>query len=332
MSSGSPFGEVRLLTVERARLFTRTAEGLAEEFCEVLGRWLSDVSVVAGEVVQSSVVDLVSGVGVVSGADAGVDAAGDAGDGAGVDGDGGVGVGGGVDVVVLRSLFAVSHGVVVSGVELALGVVGLLCGGVVGSGVEVGRGLSRLEMGVFDLVLGPLVELVVEGFLLDPVELGSHVSGVAGLPAGQVEPVVGVPFHVSVGGVEGVVMVGLTASMLQRYSEELDRRIAGQLAARSDVPSVEIVRAVHPVVVELVVGFGLLSVGAGELVGLRVGDVLRTCQSVSRPLVARVGGEPLFEVVAAQRGQRLVAEVSGFVDSHLFDPGSGLTDGGSGDD
>ena len=58
----SPFGEVRLLTAERAGLFSRTAESLAGLFGEELGRWLGDVSVVAGRVEQVSLADLVSGV------------------------------------------------------------------------------------------------------------------------------------------------------------------------------------------------------------------------------------------------------------------------------
>ena len=279
--SGSPFGEVRLLTAERVGLFTRTAESLAGLFGEELGRWLGDVSVVAGQVEQTTLPDL-----------------------AGVDG--------GVDLALVKSLFAVSHGVVASGLELALGVVALLCGGVVSPAPEV-RPLSRLEAGVFDLVLAPLVDLASGLFMLDGVELSGHVGSASGLPAGQPEPVVGLPFHVSVGGVEGVVTLGLTGSQLQAYSEELDRRIAGQLAARSDAPSAEVVRAVAPVGVELIVGFELLAVPARQLVGLRVGDVLRTRQSVTRPLVARVGDERLFHVRPAQHGQRLVAELTAAV-------------------
>ena len=270
----SPFGQVRLLSVERLRLFTRTAE------------LLGDVSVSAGLVEQTTLPDLCGGEG---------------------------GLGGGLDLAVVRSLYQVSHGVVVSDLGLALAVVGVLCGG--GGGV-VGesRPLSRLEMGVFDLVLQPLVDLAVGLFGLDAVELGGHVSSVSGLPSAQVEPVVGLPFHLRVGGIEGVVTLGLSGSQLLSYSEELDRRIAGQLASRADVPSVEIVRAVAPVEVELVAGFELLDVPARELVGLRVGDVLRTGQSVSRPLVARIGSEQLFHVRLACHGQRLVAELT----AHVF--------------
>jgi flagellar motor switch protein FliM len=320
----SPFGRARLLTVERLGLFTRTAELLAEGFEEELGRWLGDVSVSVGSVEQTTLPDLCAGrvggvtsgdAGAAGGADADADAGAGVGVGGGAGGAGGAGAGvggGGVDVAVVRSLYQVSHGVVVSDLGLALGVVGLLCGG--GGEVEVvSRPLSRLEMGVFDLVLQPLVDLAVGLFGLDAVELGGHVSSVSGLPGAQAEPVVGVPFHLRVSGIEGVVTLGLSASQLQSYSEELDRRVAGQLASRAGVPLPGVVRAVAPVEVELVVGFELLAVPAWELVGLRVGDVLRTNQSVSRPLVARIGGEQLFHIRPAQHGRRLVAELTGHV-------------------
>lgn len=293
---GSPFGQARLLTVDRVGLFTRTAESLAEGFEEELGRWLGDVSVSVGVVEQTTLVDL-----------------------------GTPGEGEGLDLAVVKSLFQVSHGVVVSDLGLALAVVGLLCGGAGGGGVPEVRPLSRLEMGVFDLVLQPLVDLAVGLFDLDAVELGPHVASVSALPSSQPEPAVGLPFHLRVGGIEGVVTLGLTGTQLQSYSEELDRRIAGQLASKTDVPSPEIVRAVAPVEVELVAGFELLQVPARELVGLRVGDVLRTRQSVARPLIARVGGEALFHIRPAQHGQRLVAEltaevVGGHTSSTIVNP------------
>ncbi|MEL6984477.1 MAG: FliM/FliN family flagellar motor C-terminal domain-containing protein, partial [Actinomycetota bacterium] len=65
---------------------------------------------------------------------------------------------------------------------------------------------------------------------------------------------------------------------------------------------------------ELIAGFEPLQVPARQLADLQIGDVIRTRQSVSRPLVARVGGERLFHIRAAQRGQRLVAELTGHAD------------------
>lgn len=109
-------------------------------------------------------------------------------------------------------------------------------------------------------------------------------------------------------------VVAMSASQLQTYSEEVDRRIAGLLASKDDEPNPQIMRAVQPVVVELIAGFEPLQVPARQLADLQIGDVIRTRQSISRPLIARVGGERLFHIRAAQRGQRLVAELTGHVD------------------
>ena len=222
----------------------------------------------------------------------------------------------GFDVAVVRC----GSGVGVVGVELGLGLglVDVLCGGG-GFGGGAVRGLSRLEMGVLDLVLLPVVAGLGELFGLGGVGLGAHVLGVDGLPGGKVESVVGFGFSVSVGGVEGRLVVGLPGSVLQGFLDVVDRRIAGEAAAGGGVVCGEIVRAVGPVAVELVAGFEVLRVPAGELVGLRVGDVLRTGQSVGRPLVARVGEERLFHFRPGAQGQRLVAEVTGHITNTITD-------------
>ena len=122
--------------------------------------------------------------------------------------------------------------------------------------------------------------------------------------------------------------IAMSASQLQDYSEEVDRRIAGLLASKSDEPNAQIVRAVQPVVVELIAGFEPLQVSARQLADLQIGDVIRTRQSINRPLIARVGGERLFHIRAAQRGQRLVAELTGHANGHGGDNG-GDNDRGS---
>ena len=216
------------------------------------------------------------------------------------------------DLAIIKSTYHLSHGVIATDLHLALSIVAMLCGG---GGEETPdiRPLSRLEMGVFDLVLQPVLDLTTELFNTGPTELGTHVTNATGLPDSQREPAIAIPLQLSIGSIEGHLTIGLTAGQLQTYSEELDRRIAGRLAKKKDSPNTQIRRAVRPVPVDLIIGFDLLQVPAGHLAGLQVGDVLRTGQVVSKSLVARVGSERIFNVRAAQRGQRLVAEVVGRV-------------------
>ncbi len=295
--SGDVFGVSRLLSVDRLVFFGRVVEVLAERFGEELGRWVGEVEVVPGELVEvGGFVEL------------------------GVEGR---------DLAVIRPPLGGGFGLVCSDLGLALSVVELLCGGS-GKAVVVDRPLSRLEVGVFDLVLSPLVGLVVELFELGGCEVVGHVSGLSAV--GDVAgPLVGVSLRVRVGEVEGLVVVGLPAGLLGGFVADVDRRIAGEVAAVSDGgPCVEIVRAVRPVSVELVAGFDLLRVPAGELVGLRVGDVIRMGQSVGRPLVGRVGEQRLFQLRPGARGQRLVAEVTGHLSSPLGGVG-GVGGGMNGD-
>ncbi|MEM7273207.1 MAG: FliM/FliN family flagellar motor switch protein [Actinomycetota bacterium] len=293
VADNNPFQQARLLTNDRAQMVSRTGEKLAEVFQDELSRWLSDPKVVPGAPEQTTLVDMVTP---------------------------------NTDLVVVKSLYQTTYGLITIDQQLALGMVAVLCGGLAQPAPDT-RPLSRLETGVIDLLLQPLLAISIELFELEPAELGAHFATASALPHHQPDPVIMVPLTVTVSGIEGTVTVGLTATMLQRYSEEMDRRIAGQIAAKRDEPNVQIVRAVQPVTVELIAGFEPLQVPARQLVGLQVGDVLRTRQSITRPLVARVGGERLFQIRAAQEGQRLVAELTGVIES----PGAALGRGDGND-
>jgi flagellar motor switch protein FliM len=278
VSELNPFRQTRLLTTERAQLFTRTAETLAERLGDEVGRWLPDATVQPGQVEQTTIVEMAKPE---------------------------------TDLAVVKSSFHLSYGIIATDLNLALSIVATLCGGVGQPPPEVLRPLSRLEMGVFDLVLTPMLDQATRLFEVGDCEIGNHVANVLGLPDTQHEPIIAVPLQLTVGSIEGHVTVGFTASQLQVYLEELDRRIAGRLASKQDTPSIQIVRAVKPVPVDMVVGFELLDVPAGQLANLQIGDVLLTKQLMSKSLVARVGSERIFNVRAAQRGQRLVAEIIG---------------------
>lgn len=280
VSEGNPFQQTRALTPERAQLFMRSAEALAERYEDELARWLSDSSVRAEPVEQTRIPDMDQDE---------------------------------TDLCVIKAKFHLTHGVIVIDLHLALGIVSMLCGGI-GQAVPEIRPLSRLEMGVFDLVLEPLMDLSNTLFDTGPLELGTHVTNASALPDSAPEAAVAFPLQMKVGNIEGRITIGLTLAQLQEFSEELDRRIAGRQLSKSTAPSRQTVRAVRPVPVELVVGFEPMRVPAGQLAGLQVGDVLKTRQSVSKNLVARIGQERVFTVRAGQRGQRLVAEVVARID------------------
>ena len=57
-TSTNPFQQSRLLTSERAQLFSRTAETLAERFEDAVSRWLSDVTISPAPEEQVDILDL----------------------------------------------------------------------------------------------------------------------------------------------------------------------------------------------------------------------------------------------------------------------------------
>ncbi len=287
MSEGNPFQQARPLTAERAQLFSRSTEAMCERLQEELGRWLGETRVHA-DPVETTMIPAVA---------AQPDH----------------------HLTLIKARFHMSHGITAIELKLALTLVSMLCGGIATPVIDI-RPLTRLEMGVLDLVLGPMLAVVSETFDTGPLEVGAHLSHVTSLPDSKPEPAVSVPLEVKVGNVVGRLVLALTMGQLQTYSEEMDRRIAGRVPARTNTVNARAARAVAPVPVELAVGFDLFRVPAGQLAGLRVGDVVRTGQSVTRPLVGRIGTERLFHVRAAQRGQRLVAEVTG-----KLDPGKATT-------
>ena len=280
VSEGNPFQQARPLTAERAQLFARTTEALGEQLQEDLGRWLGETGVRAEQVEATMIPALALDD---------------------------------THLTLIKARYHLTHGVVATELKLALSLVAMLCGGTAAPVLEA-RPLTRLEMGVLDLVIGPILAALAELFDTGPLEIGAHLTHATALPDSKPEPALAIPLVLSMGNVEGRMTIGLTLGQLQAYSEEIDRRIAGRVPAHTNTINIRAARAVAPVPVELAVGFDLFQVPAGQLAGLQVGDVLRTRQAVTRSLVARIGTERLFQVRAAQRGQRLVAEITARLD------------------
>lgn len=275
VSELNPFEHSNLLTAERGRLLARTAETLAEHMEEMLSHRLSDCTVRSETIEQIMLPEP-------------------------FDNDS--------DLAILKSEMNLGHGSISTDLKLAMPIVAVLLGGAGDPPAET-RALTRVEAGVMDLLLSPITTLAAGLFDLGPMVVANHVASAAVAPEVAVEPALMFPFHLTVGSLEGTLSVLLSGGLLQPFIEKLDRRLAGR-TARKEAPDVGIVHTVQHVPVEVIVGFDLLHVPAGQLADLKVGDVLRTGQLVSKSLVARVGAEQIFNVRAAQRGQRLVAELT----------------------
>lgn len=279
----NPFKGANMLTGDRAPMFGRTIETLAERAEAAVARWLPDTTVGFDPAEQVMIPDLARPD---------------------------------TDLAIIKSDYHLTHGVIATELGLAMTMVATLCGGVGQPPPEELRPLSRLETGVYDLILTPVLNLATDLFMVGKSELGQHVSNATALPDSTPEIGVAIPLKLTMGTVEGRVTLAFTAGQLQAYLEDTDRKIAGRLATTGSRSRNEVIRAVRPVPVDLIVGFDPVAVPAGQLAGLGVGDVLRTRQLVSKSLVARVGGQRVFRVRAAQRGQRLVAEITDHIDQN----------------
>ncbi len=270
-----PLFEARRLTAERAALYQRSADALAATIEEELGKWLSDITVQAGPIEESTLRAVASDE---------------------------------LDVAVIEVREQLSSALMVTDRSLAAGLVTLLCGGM-GSGEPEERALTRLDIGVVDILLAPLVDLFADTFRTGECVIVGHVSETFVLPDLPPEPAITIPMQITRQQLEGRILVAFSISQLQTFNETVDRRLAGQSSSARATRNQAAATAVLPVPVDIVVGFDNLRVPAGDLADLEVGDVLRLRQSVATELVARVGAERLFSVRPGQKGQRLVAEI-----------------------
>ncbi len=279
-TKGEPFNlfEARGLTTGRAGLFQQAADTLGVRCADELDKWMSDFTVTADAVEQICLLDL--------------------------------GDKSSRHIIVLECDDGVARGLIAIDLNLALGLATLLLGGRPGDYVDA-RPLTALEAGVLEQLISPFIELIADAYRLNPITIEGHVSETFLLPDLAKEPALEIPVKIEGAELEGRFSFGLYMSTLQRFSESVDRRLAGTTGGRGYRQNSVTQRAVQPIPLDLAVGFDPMPVSARDLAGLQAGDVLRTHHPVTRDLIARVGESTLFMVKAGQLGKRLVAEVVG---------------------
>lgn len=272
--------EARGLTPGRLGLFQQAADTCGVRCADELDKWMSDFTAHASPVEQIS-----------------LDVLGDK---------------TANHVTVLECDDGVSRGLVAIDLSLALGLATLLLGGRAGDYVD-SRPLTALEAGVLEQLIRPFTDLIVDAYRLSPIDIEGHVSETFLLPDLADEPALQISIQVEGAQLEGKFSFGLYMSTFQRFSESVDRRLAGVGGRRYRQNSMTH-RAIQPMPLDLAVGFEQMPVSAGDLAQLQTGDVLRTRHAVTKDLVARVGDSTVFKVRAGQHGKRLIAEIVGTVD------------------
>lgn len=177
--------------------------------------------------------------------------------------------------------------------------------------MEIGpeRPLTPLEFSVIHLILDPLIDLTTSQLFLGSGGRIIPMEGADSALSAVDHELTFLELEIDTGINKGVIAVGVPAVALQTFAEFVDRRQAGARSKNEGRTSPQALRVLGTVDMEAVVRFNPFPVDAGTITMLTEGDVLRTGHPVHRPLVADIGGKPLYLVEAGQRGERLVVEI-----------------------
>jgi flagellar motor switch protein FliM len=154
----------------------------------------------------------------------------------------------------------------------------------------------RLVSRINDLFLRELGEAWKNVLLLDPrVErVESNPQLIQIVPPNEV--VVLISFDVALGEVRGMVNLCIPYNAIERISGKLSANSWVTYGRREATPdSIQrISQSLHTAMVELRVRLAQTQITTGELIGLRVGDVITTEKDVRSPLLVTVEGVPKY--------------------------------------
>jgi flagellar motor switch protein FliM len=203
-----------------------------------------------------------------------------------------------------------------------------LLGGGRESGPLARRPLTEIELRLVsrinDLFLRELREAWKNVLELDPeVErVESNPQLVQIVPPNEV--VVLISFDVALGEVRGMVNLCIPYNSIERISGKLSANSWVAYGRREATPETiqQISRNVQSALVELRVRLAQTRITTGELVGLRVGDVITTEKDVRSPLVVAVQGIPKFRASpGAYKARKAIR-----IEEIISDPADGAHD------
>jgi flagellar motor switch protein FliM len=186
-----------------------------------------------------------------------------------------------------------------------------------GGGREAGflsrRPLTEIELRIVSrittLFLGELHhawENVLE-LQLEVVRVESNPQLAQIVPPNEV--VVVISFEVAMGDIRGMVNLCIPYNAIERISGKLSANSWVSYGRRAATPeSIELIgRTLRGSLVGLAVRLASTQITTGELIGLRVGDVITTQKDVNSPLLVMVEGVPKFRAgVGAFRGHKAI--------------------------
>jgi flagellar motor switch protein FliM len=142
---------------------------------------------------------------------------------------------------------------------------------------------------------------------LDVLRVESNPQLVQIVPPNEV--VVVVSFEVTLGEVRGMVNLCIPFNAIERIGGKLSANTWTSYGKKDVDPELltRITQNLHDAEVELVVDLAETRITTSELIGLRVGDVIKTDKDVNSPLVVSVQGMEKFQAKVGQlKGQKAI--------------------------
>lgn len=201
-----------------------------------------------------------------------------------------------------------------------------------GGGREAGalarRPLTDIELRIVSRITGLFLgelhdawENVLE-LDLEVVRVESNPQLVQIVPPNEVIVLIG--FELTIGEVRGMVNLCIPYNSIERISGKLTANSWISYGRQQTSPqnAEQIAKAINSSLVELRVQLARTRITTGELIGLRVGDLITTEHDIRAPLVAMVEGVPKFHVSpGAHKGQKAIC-----VEETLDEPPAGAGD------
>ncbi len=207
-------------------------------------------------------------------------------------------------------------------------VIDRLLGGGREGGSLARRPLTEIEMRLVSRITGLFLDELhhawenVLDLKLEVVQVESNPQLVQIVPPNEV--VVLISFELTIGDIRGMINLCIPYNSIERIGSKLSANSWVAYGRRQATPeSIQhISRALYTSLVELQVELAQTKIGAGDLISLRVGDIITTQKDVHSPLAVAVEGIPKFHAhPGAFKGHKAIV-----IESAVEPPG-GQTNG-----
>jgi flagellar motor switch protein FliM len=175
------------------------------------------------------------------------------------------------------------------------------------------RPLTEIELRLVSRITGLFLEELrhawenILDLRLSVVQVESNPQLVQIVPPNEV--VVVISFELSIGDLRGMMNLCIPYNSIERIGGKLSANSWVSYGRRQASPESirQISQAVCTSLVQLSVRLAQTRIGTGELIGLRVGDVITTQKDVQRPVIVSVEGVPKFRArLGAFKGHKAV--------------------------